>query len=140
VEHERNVVAAFVSTAEHVRNTGSKPRRLAQVPLQLFCYHDSALLPLAENGGTRERHRWIDFSEDDINNRRGRRYQAGKPHANPLRTTRSTLAILRDDIPFVPLPKTKVRESVLGGSGFSEDDVNIAEGANIKRASRTPTR
>jgi hypothetical protein len=40
-------------------------------------------------------------SEDDVGNRQTRRYQAGKPHSNGLRTKRSTLAILRDDVAFL---------------------------------------
>src|SRR4029077_11552946 len=64
---------------------------------------DAAFLSLAENRGAREYKRWIGFSQDDVGNRRRRKYQAGKPHANALRTTRSTLAILRDDTVFIPL-------------------------------------
>src|SRR5438034_10518753 len=48
VEHERNVVAAVVSTA----------RRLAQAPLQLFCCDDAAFVSLAENGSAREQNSW----------------------------------------------------------------------------------
>ena len=58
MEHERNVVAAVVSTAEHVRNTRSKPRPLARASLQLFCYDDAAFLPLAKNGSAREQDSW----------------------------------------------------------------------------------
>src|SRR6266436_5254201 len=46
VEHERNVVAAVVSTAA--------ARHLAQAPLQLICCDDPAFLSLPENGSARE--------------------------------------------------------------------------------------
>ncbi len=77
VEHERNVVAAVVSTAEHVRNTRSKPRPLARASLQLFCYDDAALLPLAKNGSAREQDSWArsvcDCRYRRRRNRRGER-------------------------------------------------------------------
>jgi hypothetical protein len=59
-----------------------------------------------QDGSAREHHGWIGFSEGDVGNRRRRKYQAGKPHANALRTTRSTLAILRDDTAFIPLSES----------------------------------
>ena len=70
-------------------------------------HDDAAFLSLAENGGAREHDGWIGFSEDDVGNRRRHRYQAGKPHANALRTTRSTLPILRDDTALVPLAENR---------------------------------
>src|SRR5438105_5794647 len=77
VEHERNVVAAVVSTAEHVRNTRSKPRPLARASLQLFCYDDAAFLPLAKKGSAREQDSWArsvcDCRYRRRRNRRGER-------------------------------------------------------------------
>src|SRR5436190_6112026 len=104
-EHERNVVGAVVSTtAARALGTSASTTNL----LRWFGF------PIAENESAREHHGWIGWkarpllrirygSEDDIGNRRRRRYQAGKPHANALRTTRSTLAILCDEAALLPL-------------------------------------
>jgi hypothetical protein len=47
-------------------------------------------------------------------------------------------------VTMIPLsylsPKTEVRESVIGGSISPKTILTIAEGADIRRASRTPTR
>src|SRR4029077_20494855 len=71
--------------------------------------------------------RWIGFSQDDVNNRRRRRYQAGKPsgscRTNALRTTRSTLAILRDDAAFLSLAENRGAREYKRWIGFSQDDV-----------------
>jgi len=84
--------------------------------------------------------RWIGFSEDDVGNRRRREYQTGKPHANALRTTRSILAILRDDAALLSLAENRSAESIMGGSASPKTMLTIAEGADIRRVSRMPTR
>src|SRR5712672_2702300 len=86
VEHERNVVAAFVSTAATALGTTASTTHL----LRWFGFPASCRKRRAQ-----EHKWWIGFSEDHVGNRRRRRYQAAKPHANALRATRSTLAILR---------------------------------------------
>src|SRR5437870_8375118 len=69
VEHERNVVAAFVSTAAaRALGTSASTTNL----LRWFGF------PIAENGSARKHHGWIGFSEDDVGNRRRRKYQAGR--------------------------------------------------------------
>src|SRR6266403_2885115 len=79
--------------------------QLAQALLQLICCDDPAFLSLAKNGSAREHRGWIGFSEDDVGNRRRRKFRRGSLHANALRTTRSTVAILCDEAALLSLAK-----------------------------------
>ena len=69
-----------------------------------------SVLPLSKNENVQEHHKWIGFLEDEVGvgapSRRGSTARGRAISiANALRTTRSTLAILRDDTAFVPLSK-----------------------------------
>jgi hypothetical protein len=64
----------------------------------------------------------------------------GADFANALRTTRSTLPILRDDAAFLSLAENGSARDIMGGSTSPKTMLAIAEGADIRRASRMPTR
>jgi|KBSMisStaDraftv2_1062788.scaffolds.fasta_scaffold48066_5 hypothetical protein len=69
-----------------------------------------SVLPLSKNENVQEHHKWIGFLEDEVGvgapSRRGLTARGRAISiANALRTTRSTLAILRHDTAFVPLSK-----------------------------------
>src|ERR1700757_795281 len=87
-KYQRNVVAAVVSTG--TRWIGWKARPLLRIwkpGLGSACVTGYG-------------------SEDDVSNRRKRKHRAGRP-ANALRTTRSTLAILRNDAALLSLSQNE---------------------------------
>src|SRR5438132_2449034 len=57
-EHERNVVAAVMSTGERARNNPPNGKALGTSASTINLCDDAVLLPLAENGSAREQNSW----------------------------------------------------------------------------------
>jgi hypothetical protein len=75
--------------------------------LRLICFDGSAFLPFAENGRRKSIKGGSASPKTMVTIAEGADIQPGQPHANALRTTRSTLAILRDDAAFLSLAENR---------------------------------